>query len=80
MHAPAASVRRAPDPLRRAARRAERVVGAGDRASCAERAEGPENSRIQGPDRDVLRLQEELSDFLGAQVEIRANRNGPARS
>ena len=28
------------------------------------------------PDRDVLRLQEEFSDFLGAQVEIRTNKKG----
>ena len=31
------------------------------------------------PDRDVLRLQEELSDFLGAQVEIRANKKGAGK-
>jgi len=30
-------------------------------------------------DRDVLRLQEELSDFLGAQVVIRANRQGAGK-
>ncbi len=30
-------------------------------------------------DRDVLRLQEELSDALGAQVEIRANRKGAGK-
>jgi ParB family chromosome partitioning protein len=31
------------------------------------------------PDRDVLRLQEELSDFLGAQVEIRTNKKGAGK-
>lgn len=31
------------------------------------------------PDRDVLRLQDELSDFLGAQVEIRANKKGAGK-
>ena len=31
------------------------------------------------PDRDVLRLQEELSDMLGAQVEIRTNKKGAGK-
>ncbi|MEI7613604.1 MAG: ParB/RepB/Spo0J family partition protein [Betaproteobacteria bacterium] len=31
------------------------------------------------PDRDVMRLQEELSDFLGAQVEIRTNKKGAGK-
>ena len=31
------------------------------------------------PDRDVLRLQEELSDLLGAQVEIRTNKKGSGK-
>ncbi|MDR2506849.1 MAG: ParB/RepB/Spo0J family partition protein [Candidatus Accumulibacter sp.] len=31
------------------------------------------------PDRDVLRLQEELADKLGARVEIRANRKGAGK-
>jgi ParB family chromosome partitioning protein len=31
------------------------------------------------PDRDVLRLQEELSDTLGARVEIHANKKGAGR-
>jgi ParB family chromosome partitioning protein len=31
------------------------------------------------PDRDVLRLQEELSDILGAKVEIRANKKGTGK-
>ena len=30
-------------------------------------------------DRDVMRLQEELSDFLGAKVEIRTNKKGAGR-
>ena len=39
----------------------------------------PRKSETRGPDRDVLRLQEELSDFLGAQVEIRANKKGAGK-
>jgi ParB family chromosome partitioning protein len=31
------------------------------------------------PDRDLLRLQEDLADLLGAQVAIRANRKGAGR-
>ena len=31
------------------------------------------------PDRDVLRLQDELSDLLGAQVEIRTNKKGAGK-
>ena len=31
------------------------------------------------PDRDLLRLQEELADLLGAPVEIRANKKGAGR-
>jgi ParB family chromosome partitioning protein len=31
------------------------------------------------PDRDVLRLQDELADLLGAQVEIRANKKGAGK-
>lgn len=31
------------------------------------------------PDRDVLRLQEELSDYLGAQVEISTNKKGAGK-
>ena len=34
---------------------------------------------VRSPGRDVLRLQEELSDILGAQVEIRANQKGAGR-
>ena len=32
--------------------------------------------KTRSQDRDVLRLQEELSDILGAQVEIRTNKKG----
>ena len=32
------------------------------------------------PDRDLLRLQEELADLLGAPVEIRANKKGAGRT
>ncbi len=31
------------------------------------------------PDRDLLRLQDELADLLGAQVEIRANKRGAGK-
>jgi ParB family chromosome partitioning protein len=31
------------------------------------------------PDRDLLRLQEELADLLGAQVAIRANQRGAGK-
>ena len=34
----------------------------------------PKTAEVKAPDRDVLRLQEELSDILGARVEIRANK------
>ena len=36
-------------------------------------------SEEKAPDRDLLRLQEELSDFLGAQVEIKTNRRGAGK-
>jgi ParB family chromosome partitioning protein len=36
-------------------------------------------TKAKAPDRDLLRLQEEISDVLGAQVEIRANRKGGGR-
>lgn len=39
----------------------------------------PKEQRVTPPDRDVLRLQEELSDFLGAQVEIRTNKQGAGK-
>ena len=36
----------------------------------------PKAPSVNKPDRDVLRLQEELSDSLGANVEIRTNKKG----
>ena len=39
----------------------------------------PKTALPPAPDRDVLRLQEELSDFLGAQVEIRSNKSGAGK-
>ncbi|MBP8215400.1 MAG: ParB/RepB/Spo0J family partition protein [Propionivibrio sp.] len=36
----------------------------------------PKEHPVSKPDRDVLRLQEELSDSLGANVEIRTNKKG----
>jgi ParB family chromosome partitioning protein len=39
----------------------------------------PKTAETPPPDRDVLRLQEELSDALGARVEIRANKKGAGR-
>ena len=39
----------------------------------------PKTAEVKAPDRDVLRLQEELSDILGARVEIRANKKGAGR-
>jgi ParB family chromosome partitioning protein len=39
----------------------------------------PKSDEVKAPDRDVHRLQEELSDLLGARVEIRANRKGAGR-
>jgi len=39
----------------------------------------PKKTEVRAPDRDVLRLQEELSDILGAKVEIRANQKGAGR-
>lgn len=39
----------------------------------------PKEAEVAKPDRDVLRLQEELSDFLGAQVEIRTNKKGAGK-
>jgi ParB family chromosome partitioning protein len=40
------------------------------------RKKSPRRSR---PDRDVLRLQDELADLLGAQVAIRANKRGAGK-
>ena len=39
----------------------------------------PKEAVASRPDRDVLRLQEELSDLLGANVEIRANQKGAGK-
>ena len=39
----------------------------------------PKESELKKVDRDLLRLQEELSDALGAHVEIRTNRKGTGR-
>ena len=39
----------------------------------------PKESEPKKVDRDLLRLQEELSDALGAHVEIRTNRKGTGR-
>ncbi len=39
----------------------------------------PKAAETSKPDRDVLRLQEELSDVLGAQVEIRTNKKGAGK-
>jgi len=39
----------------------------------------PKDPEPKKPDRDVLRLQEELADLLGAQVAIRANKRGAGK-
>lgn len=52
-------------------REAERLA-----QQAAKPVKAPEASK---PDRDVLRLQEELSDFLGAQVAIRTNKKGAGK-
>ena len=39
----------------------------------------PKEIAAKKPDRDVLRLQDELADLLGARVEIRTNRKGAGR-
>lgn len=39
----------------------------------------PKEVTTPRPDRDVLRLQDELADLLGAQVEIRANKRGAGK-
>ena len=64
--------------------RAQRIVQKGLSVRDAERLaqqalKPPKASEAAKPDRDVLRLQEELADFLGAQVEIRTNRKGAGR-
>ncbi len=39
----------------------------------------PKPTTVKAPDRDVLRLQEELSDVLGAQVEIKTSKSGAGK-
>lgn len=63
---------------------AQRVVQKGlsvrDAERLAQHALKPPKSVVdKAPDRDVLRLQEELSDYLGAQVEIRTNKKGAGK-
>ncbi len=63
---------------------AQRVVQKGlsvrDAERLAQHALKPQkNVEARKPDRDVLRLQEELSDVLGAQVEIRTNKKGAGK-
>ena len=63
---------------------AQRVVQKGLSVRDAERLaqhalKPPREVDAKKPDRDVLRLQEELSDVLGAQVEIRTNRKGAGK-
>jgi ParB family chromosome partitioning protein len=63
---------------------AQRVVQKGlsvrDAERLAQRAlKPPKGVEAQKPDRDVLRLQEELADLLGALVEIRSNRKGAGK-
>ena len=63
---------------------AQRIVQKGLSVRDAERMvqqalKPPKTVETRKPDRDVLRLQEELSDFLGAQVEIHTNKKGAGR-
>ncbi len=63
---------------------AQRVVQKGLSVRDAERLvqhalKPPKQVAAIMPDRDVLRLQEELSDFLGAQVEISTNKKGAGK-
>ena len=63
---------------------AQRVVQKGLSVREAERLaqhalKPPKDLEPRKVDRDVLRLQEELSDALGAQVEIRTNRKGAGK-
>ena len=63
---------------------AQRVVLKGLSVRDAERLaqqalKPPKAVEARQPDRDVLRLQDELADFLGAQVEIRTNRKGAGK-
>jgi ParB family chromosome partitioning protein len=38
--------------------------------------EHPSTKKIKKPDRDLLRLQEDVSERLGAQVDIKPKKNG----
>ena len=63
---------------------AQRIVQKGLSVREAERLaqlalKPPKASEEAKPDRDVLRLQEELSDFLAANVEIRTNKKGAGK-
>lgn len=63
---------------------AQRIVQKGLSVRDAERLaqhalKPPKSPEAVKPDRDVLRLQEEFSDHLGAQVEIRANKKGSGK-
>ncbi len=63
---------------------AQRIVQKGLSVRDAERLaqhalKPPKEAVDKAPDRDVLRLQEELSDYLGAQVEIRSNKKGAGK-
>ena len=63
---------------------AQRVVHKGLSVREAERLvqyalRPPKEAEPARPDRDVLRLQEELADLLGAQVAIRANKRGAGK-
>ena len=63
---------------------AQRIVQKGLSVREAERLaqlalKPPKASEEAKPDRDVLRLQEDLSDFLGAKVEIRTNKKGAGK-
>lgn len=63
---------------------AQRVVQKGLSVREAERLvqhalKPPRESEAKKPDRDVLRLQDELADLLGAQVEIRTNKKGAGK-
>jgi len=63
---------------------AQRIVQKGLSVRDAERMvqqalKPPKTVEARKPDRDVLRLQEELSDFLGAQVEIHTNKKGAGK-
>ena len=63
---------------------AQRVVQKGLSVREAERLvqyalRPPKEAEPVRPDRDVLRLQDELADLLGAQVAIRANKRGAGK-